>query len=65
MKRAIFLIVTVAILGLYLQLVAAHELKYIALGLAILAVIALAAFLFFFCWVIYEKTFFGGFRASP
>lgn len=55
MRKVIFFVVTLAIVGGYLQLVAARELKVIALALAILVVIALALTLFVFGWLAIEK----------
>jgi hypothetical protein len=55
MKKVIFLVVTLTIVGGYLQLTASEELKVIALALAILFVIALALTLFVFGWLAIEK----------
>lgn len=55
MKKWIALIVCFAIIGAYLQAVAAAELKYIALAVAILFVVALAGTIFFAGWYITES----------
>lgn len=55
MKKLIFVVITFAIVGLYLQKVAAAELRIIALTLAALVVIALAGGVFFVGWWLVER----------
>jgi len=55
MKKVIFFVVALALIGGYLQLTAAEELRIIAITLAILFVIALALTLFVFGWLAIEK----------